>query len=1556
MQKLAEICIRRPVFATMLVMTLVVLGLNAYRTLGVDFFPKIEFPFVTVTTVLRGAAPEEVESQVSKRLEEAINTISGIEELRSISSEGISTIMIQFSLTKDADVAAQEVRDKINQVLNLLPRDAEQPVIQKISTDAAPVLTVVVSSPRDARETTKIADDVLKKNLESLPGVGQVKFVGDRARQIQIWLDGQKLYAYGLNVDQVRAALAAQNVEVPGGNIDQGQREVSLRTLGRIERPRDFERLIIANVNGAPVRIADIGRVEDSFEEPRTMARLNGQAAVALEIQKQSGTNSLEVIQSVKDRVGELRKNLPGDFEVRFMRDQSDFIREAFEAVQAHLIEGGIFAALIVLVFIRSWRSTLIAAISIPTSIIATYTLMSYMGFTLNQITMLALVLMVGIVIDDAIVVLENIFKMMEEKKMDPVQAAIEGTREIGLAVMATTASLIVVFLPVALMEGIVGRFMSSFGYTAAFAVGVSLLVSFTLTPMLCSRFLKVSHDSETKDGWLFRVLAGGYGAMLRWSMNHRWVIVIVSLLVMASSVPLFMAVGKDFLPVDDQAEFEVMVRLPPGSSFTGTETYIRQIEDELKALPGFVNMLTTIGADQLKKVDRGSIIVGLVPMAQRTQTQDEIMNIARERLRKYRDLTISIQRPALVQGGGPNKNLQFTIQGPDLSLLDKYATTLRQKLESLPGVEDVESSFETGKPELRVRINRDRASDLNVNVSSIATALRTLVGGDQQVTTYREGDDRLDVMLRVDKQFRDSPGALEHLYVPSSTLGNVPVSNVANFEAAVGPTQIERFNRQRQILLTGNIVAGNSLSNVLAILEKDIEELNMPPGYSFAPLGTSREFARAGQSFIIAFLLSVIFMYMILAAQFESFLDPFIILLSLPLSIPFAVLSLFLARENYQIIYSSVGVLVLFGIVKKNAILQIDHIKNLRREGVPRLEAILRGCEDRLRPILMTTAALVAGMIPLALGGGAGSGSRRSVAIIVIGGQTLCLLLTLLITPVAYSLSDDLSTRFSRLFSRRRKEVLATMMILVLGLTSLPMPLPAAEVPKPRTGVLVQHKLTLHEAVEIALRNNIEIDVERNNQQIARAALKGSFGAYDPFFRYNLSRDDRATPTPSVLASADGKLKEGILGNNLSLGQRLNFHGSQVRLDFNNGRNSTNNPFTGLNPYYSTSLAVSYIQPLWRGRLLDNERATIAVRRKQQDTSDVELELKIIDVVTRVEQGYWDLVALREDFSVKAESVELGEKQLGVTKRQIDAGTLAPIELSAAEAELERRRDTLYASQEFITQAENALKLLLARDRDDALWGEEIIPAEPGAMTPPEWSDLKGAVDGALRKRPEVRSVNLQQDVNAIQQRLALEMTKPQINAVATYLNAGLAGAVNKTPNPFQNLFPGGGGTALALPASLLGGYGSALNNMFGGNFPTYQVGLQVDLTMRNRAAHAQQAQTAIQARQLKLQQSRVAQMVEAQVRNALQGINTADQRIRAADSSAQAAKAKLDSETRLFETGESTNFLVLTRQNEYADSRRRAVVARLDRNKAVSRLQQSLGHTLEAHQITVK
>ncbi len=1587
MQKLAEICIKRPVFATMLIMALVVTGLASYTRLGVDLFPKVEFPIITIQTVLKGAAPEEVETQVSKRIEEAVNTISGIDDLRSTSAEGVSIVSIQFMLDKDPDVAAQEVRDKVSQVLSQLPKDTDPPVVQKIATDASPIMSIVVASGRDLRETTKVVDDRIKKSIESLNGVGEVRFVGERQRQIQVWLDGGKLYSYGLNIDQVRAALAAQNVEIPGGRLDQGSREVSLRTLGRVERPKDFEKIVVANINGSPVRIADIARVEDGVEEPRSMARLNGLPAVVLEVRKQAGTNTLEVIQSVKQRVAELMRGMPPDFKVSYTRDQSKFISDSFKAVQEHLLLGGLFAAFVVLLFIRSWRSTLIAAVAIPTSIISTYTLMKLMGFTLNQITMLALVLTVGIVIDDAIVVLENIFKFAEERGLDPIQAAIQGTRDIGLAVLATTLSLIIIFIPVALMNGIVGHFMSSFGYTAAFAIGISLIVSFTLTPMLCSRFLKPAPAGHaTKDTAIFRAFAGPYQNMLRWSMTHRWMIVAVSVVVVLSTVPLFKMTGVSFIPEDDQSEFEVTVRTPPGSSLEGTSQLMSQLEGDLSKIPGVRDVLTTVGADIRKQVDRGSILIELKPMDERKQSQQELMADARRVLAKYRDVTIGVQPPSVISGGVPDRELQFYLQGPDLNRLNEYSAILQAKLKQVHGVADLESSFEAGKPELRVRINRDKASDLNVNVASIATALRTLVGGDQQVTTYREGDDRYDVMLRVEEQFRNSPAALDRLYVPSSTLGNVPVSNVARMEPADGPVQIERYNRQRQIMLSGNIVDGQSLSNVINIIEDTVKQMNMPPEYRTGTVGRSKELGRAASNFAFALVLSLVFMYMILAAQFESFIDPVTILISLPLSVPFALLSLLVMKQNFSIIYTSLGILVLFGIVKKNAILQVDHIKSLRREGVPRLEAILRGCEDRLRPILMTTAALVAGMIPMAFGSGAGSGSRRTVAIVVIGGQTLCLLLTLLVTPVAYSIFDDVAARFGALgrFRIRRPSFKVarshTLWLLLLCVALAPVsfaeqkPAPPAMDAPARVGVsVIERKLTLQEAIELALANNLDIEIERTNTATAAQQVLAARGIFDPTFRYQPGVQSSNTPTSSILQGAGGKLSENYFTNNFYFRQRLPWQGTQFNLDFENNRVSSTNAFASLNPLFSSRLVAGVVVPLLRNRVVDQERTLIRLRNKQLDIAGSDYELRVIDVITRVEQSYWDLVAALEDVQVTSEAVELAKQQYARNQRMIESGTLAQVELSASRAELERRLDSYYASVGLLTEVENSLKTMLASDRLTPIWGDQLIPTDTNTPAPVDVDDLKAAVSTALEKRPELKGVKLRQESNAIDKQNAANQVKPQLNLVANYVNTGLGGALRPGDNPISasqdvlyqrinqlstvaGLTPLQGGGFGTLPSSLIGGYGTALSSLLGGNYQSVQAGFQIDFTARNRTAEAQFATTAIAEKRLRYEQARAEQLVEAQVRNALQAIQTARQRINAAQASEAAAKEKLESETRLFQSGESTNFFVLTRQNEYLDARRRAVVAQLDFNKAAARLEQALGETLPAHNLALK
>jgi hydrophobe/amphiphile efflux-1 (HAE1) family protein len=1040
MQKLAEICVRRPVFATMLILSLTVVGLFSYRSLGVDLFPKIDLPTITVTVVNPGASPQEIETEITDKVEGAVNTISGIDELRSTSVEGVSQVFITFLLEKNPDIAAQEVRNKIDLIVNDLPVTAEQPMVQKLDTDAAPVVRIAVSAPRSLREVTDVADKRIKQQVESISGVGQVQIIGGRQREIQVWVDPDKLRAFNVTVAQVADAVRAQNMEVPGGRVDEGTRELTVRTMGRIVSPAEFNNLVVGTRGTYSVKLSDVGYAEDGAEEPRTEARLNGQPAVTLVISKQSGQNTVAIADAVKERLREVEKTLPPGFKTQVVGDQSIFIKASIEAIQTHLIEGSILAAIVVFIFLWSFRSTIIAALAIPTSLIATFGLMALMGFTLNNITMLALTLMVGIVIDDAIVVLENIYRFIEEKGMPPFQAAIEGTREIGLAVSATTLSLLAVFLPVGFMGGIVGRFMSSFGLTSSFAIAVSLLVSFTLTPMLAARLIKRSNDSQegpierhiepsdkgSKQSRFYRPIDRTYTRLLSWSMAHRWVIVAACLLVIVSIVPLFMFVGKNFLPVDDQSQFELTVRTPEGSTLPFTSTLTERIAADVRKLPGVSDTLTTVGGGQQEQVNVASIYVKLLPLEERSVSQMDLMVQARsEILGKYLkeypgQLRTSVQQVAAFSGGGfRNADIQYVIGGPDLNKLTQYSDALLAKMKTIPDVVDADSTLVTGKPELRVIIDRARAADLGVRVADIAQALNTLVAG-QKVSTFNAGTDQYNVRVRAMGEYRASVEGLQRMIVASSKIGWVSLDNLVRIEEGTGPSAIDRLNRQRQVMLLGNVRPGGSQADVIQKMNQFAREINIDPAYSTGLAGRSKELGRAGYYFMLAFVLSFVFMYMVLAAQFESFIHPVTILLTLPLAIPFGIVSLLITGQTVNI-FSGLGLLLLFGVVKKNAILQIDHTNGLRAQGMERLEAIIRANRERLRPILMTTIALVAGMLPLTVSSGPGSGTNRSIGVLVVGGQSLCLLLTLLAVPVFYSLFDDLGrSRIWGLIGRR--------------------------------------------------------------------------------------------------------------------------------------------------------------------------------------------------------------------------------------------------------------------------------------------------------------------------------------------------------------------------------------------------------------------------------------------------------------------------------------------------------------------------------------------------------
>ena len=1043
MQALARLCVRRPVFASVLIIALVVVGGVGYTRLGVDRYPRVDFPTVAVITRLPGAAPEEVETEVTDKIEESINTIAGIDDLQSVSSEGISQVFVTFILEKNADVGAQEVRDKVNRVLADLPRDIDQPIVEKLDPDATPILSIALSGKRTLRETTEYADKILRRQIESVNGVGQVTILGGRSRRINVRLDTERLKAYGLSAVDVRRALQTQNVKIPGGTLKAGATEATVRVYGRVANAQEFEQIFITQRNGLPVRVGDVAKVEDSEEDAERAASKDGVPTVVLSVRKQSGTNTIAVIDALKERLAEIAPQLPAGYSTEIVRDQSQFIKAAVDTVQEHLLLGGFLAALVVLLFLGNIRSTLIAAIAIPTSVISTYALMYAMGFTLNVLTLLALTLAVGIVIDDAIVVLENIFRFIEEKKVMPFQAAIDATKEIGLAVLATTLSLVAVFLPVAFMGGIVGRFMNSFGLTMAFAILVSLVVSFSLTPMLSARFLRRKEEQKenslrkkegpggahsaaatSKSRGFYAVIDRTYAAMLRWSIGHRWAVVGICALTLATLPILFKVVPKNFLPYDDESQFEVNFRAPEGTSLEATALLGNRISKDVKTLPGVEYALLTVAADDAKTQNLGSVYVKLVDADKRKESQTTVMDrVRKEILPRYADakLRTDVSYVNAFSSGQKNAEIMYVINGPDLDKLAKVSDALMAKLRTVPGIVDVDSTLIFGKPELGVTVARSKASDLGVSVADVAETLRILVGGEK-VSAFDDGGEQYDVYLRARPEDRADEASLRRFNVPSYRLGAVPLEDVTSFRSGVGPSQINRLNRRRQVTIMANMNPGYSSQTALDLLVKETKALNLDASYTYRFVGRSKEQGRSAQNFLLAFALSGIFMYLILAAQFESWLHPVTILLALPLTMPFALLSILIFGQSVNI-FTSLGILVLFGVVKKNSILQVEFANQLRERGMERDAAVMLASRERLRPILMTTMAFVAGMLPLLVSSGPGAGTNRAIGSVIAGGQTLALLLTLLATPVAYSLFDDAQQRAGRLVRRLRKQ-----------------------------------------------------------------------------------------------------------------------------------------------------------------------------------------------------------------------------------------------------------------------------------------------------------------------------------------------------------------------------------------------------------------------------------------------------------------------------------------------------------------------------------------------------
>ena len=1020
--KLADTSIERPVFATMMILALVVLGLFSFMKLNIDQFPDIDFPYVTVTSVLPGAGPEQMETDVTKKIEDAVNTIGGIDHITSISREGVSFVIVQFKLEIDGRQAAQEVREKIAAVRADLPTDLEDPVVQRIDPASMPMFTLTVSGPRSDKEITTFTKNVIRKRLENVPGVGRVDLVGGAEREIQIAVDATRLEAYNLSINDVIQAVASSNVEVPAGNLTQGPRQLLLRTMGKYTNVNDFNRVIVATPGGKPVYLSDVAQVVDGVKEQTSLTRVNGKGAVGLSILKQSGSNTVRVAQAIQSQLATLQKEIPPDLKITVAQDNSTFIVEEVNDVLFDIVYGGLLAIIVVFLFLANMRSTIISAIALPTSIIASFIIMYALNFTLNMITLLALSLAVGLLIDDAIVVIENIFRHMQHGET-PIEAAKAATAEIGLAVMATTFTIVAVFVPIAFTPGIVGRFFYQFGITVSVAVLVSLFVAFTLTPMLSSRWLTEADEKLENRGSVlrrglyyfnhfFQILSQRYRKAIAWSLHHRKTVVFGSIAIFISSFFLIGLLGTSFFPDTDESEFNIGINASPGSSLEQTAAIGSYVETVLERQPEVTTTLLTIGAGN-DPVTKGNILVKLVKKNERKRSIWQIMDDLRAELINTPGANISYS----TQGGpgGNQKPLIMSVRGDNMEKLKSIADRVENIVRATRGAVDIENSLETSKPEVRIRIDRDKASDLGVNVAQIATTARALVDG-YVATKYQEGDEQYDVRVRLRKDDRTSLENVNNLTVKSNkSMGNgenllVPVSYVADIRQSSGPSQINRFDRQREIRIDANL-SGRLLGEVLGDIQGKTNRLVLPAGYNVGVVGQGQMQAESFLNILLSLALAVIFVYIVLAAQFESFTYPFAIMLALPMSLIGAVLGLLVFGSAVSMM-SMIGIIMLMGLVTKNGILLVDYANVLRDRGQERTEALINAGATRLRPILMTTFAMIFGMMPVAFAVSEGSEFRAPMGQAVIGGLITSTLLTLFVVPVVYSILDDLSFR----------------------------------------------------------------------------------------------------------------------------------------------------------------------------------------------------------------------------------------------------------------------------------------------------------------------------------------------------------------------------------------------------------------------------------------------------------------------------------------------------------------------------------------------------------------
>lgn len=1256
---LSDLSIRRPVLAAVMMLTLVTLGIFSYRRLSVEMYPNVEIPVISIVTKFPGASPESVERELTKKIEEAVNPIAGVKRVISYSREGVSTVVVEFRLEEKINEVAQETRAKINAVRGELPQGIEDPIIQKLDFNALPVISLAVrSSGLSSRELTLLVEKKLKRRLETIAGVGKVDMVGSAKREVNVVIDPTRIESLGIGVDTVINGLKSENVNTPLGRLNRGGTEYPLRVSGKPDRVEQFRSMVIGERDGRPIKLSEVSDVVDGIEEERSLALVNGVPAVALDILKQSGANMVEVVDAVRKRVAQIQPELPPGVTLDIVRDASIMTRDSLRDVKETMIIGGILTILIVFCFINSWRSTVITGLTLPISVISSFIILNALGMTLNIMTLMALSLAIGLLIDDAIVVRENIVRHLERGE-DHFAAAKAGTSEIGLAVFATSMSIVAVFVPVAYMKGIVGRFFFSFGITVAFAVLVSLLVSFTLDPMLSSRWHDPAIHREGRRGFIshlldrfndiFELMAGRYRDLIGWALDHRKTVLIAATTAFIGGLAIFGTLESAFMTNFDKGEFQASFKTAPDASLSESRNRLNAMLTAIKDVPEIAHTYATVGAGDNGTVQNGIIFIKLKERSERKRNQESIQRDVRSRLLRVPGITISIEDPGRV--GSSIKSLVVNVRGEDISLLKKYTARLKTEMYRIPGIVDIEATLEHDIPEYRLTVDREKAVNAGIMTDRIVRTVGALVGGEA-VSTYEDEDgDSVDVRVRLPERLRQDPSQIQNLRL-SVRKGNgpsvlMPLSNIASYEASDSPSEINRQALSREVVVTANL-DGLPLGTAVNKIKKAAEKIKMEPGYKIVLSGEAQDMEESFGYMAESLILAVILVYLILAAQFESFFEPFAIMLSLPLSIVGMAGMLMLTGDTVNIM-SLIGLIMLMGLVTKNAILLVDYAKVLRERGMERREAVITSGRTRLRPILMTTLAMIFGMLPLAFALGSGAEMRAPMARAVIGGLLTSAVLTLLVVPVMYTLLNDFSVWLRKRFGLK-KVVKGSAIALVFITILLPFPSMAENAPK---DIKV---LTLEQALEIAADRNRDI-------QKAKEYFKWVRGKY-------VEERAAAFPQLAMTGSASVLQDKTML---ISAG-----------------------PLPDKMKMYSGEIGVTQTLFTW-GKV----GAAIRAAKEGFKTAEEQLRLYRQAAFRDVSITFYDVLLSKELHSIARQNLEQKGRHLDEARRKFTAGVATDYEVLAAQVAVENARPEAIRTENQVRIALDRLRFLLAFEGD---------------------------------------------------------------------------------------------------------------------------------------------------------------------------------------------------------------------------------------------------------------